>query len=101
MDDDLEKRIADLEGRAPGINEQNPFEDPEALRRGVLQWIRGHWEVVAIGVLSVAGASVTKLATIFPALNGPAPEWVGAVFLAIPFTAIAIYLVVRFVNSRR
>ena len=71
MDDDLEKRIADLEGRERGINEQNSFEDSEALRRGVLQWIREHWTVVAIGVLSL------------------------------PFTAVAVYFVVRFIKSRR
>jgi hypothetical protein len=101
VDDDLEKRIADLEGRGSDVNEQNPFEDPEELRRGVLAWVREHWEVVVIGVLSVAGASLTKLETIFPAMNEPAPDWVGAVFLAIPFTAVALYLVVRFIRSRR
>ena len=111
MEDDLEKRIADLEGRGPdfdgrqsvepGINEQNPFEDPEALRRGVVQWIRGHWEVIAIAVLMVLGASLTKLERIFSALRQPAPDWMGPLFLALPFTAIAIYFVVRFIKSRR
>jgi hypothetical protein len=101
MEDDLEKRIADIEGRGPGINEQNPFEDPEALRGGVVQWIRGHWEVIAIAVLMVLGASLTKLERIIPALNQPAPDWVGPLVLAVPFTAVAIYFVVRFIRSRR
>jgi hypothetical protein len=111
VEDDLERRIAELEGRGPDgdgrqsaepeINEQNPFEDPEALRRGVVQWIRGHWEVIAIAVLMVLGASLTKLERIFPALKQPAPDWVGALFLALPFTAVAIYFVVRFIKSRR
>jgi hypothetical protein len=103
MEDDLDKRIADLEGRGPdsGISEQNPFEDPEALRHGVVQWIREHWMVIAIAVLTVLGASLTKLSSVFPAMNEPAPHWVGAVFLALPFTAMAIYFVVRFIKSRR
>lgn len=103
MEDDLEKRIADLESRGPEptINEQNPFEDPEALRRGVVQWIREHWEVPVVGVLAVLGASLTKLERIFPAMGEPAPDWIGLLFLAIPFTAVVIYFVVRFIKSRR
>ena len=111
MEDDLEKRIADLEGRGgdfdgrhsaePGINEQNPFEDPEALRRGVAKWIREHWEIIAIAVLMVVGASLTKLERIIPAMRQPAPDWVGPLFLALPFAAVAIYFVVRFIKSRR
>lgn len=62
MEDDLEKRIADLEGR--------PAEPEPDL-------------------------------VIFPALNQPAPDWVGPLFLAIPFTAVVIYFVVRFIKSRR
>jgi hypothetical protein len=100
----LEGRGLDFGGRhsaEPGINEQNPFEDPEALRRGVVTWIRKHWEVIAIAVLMVLGASLTKLASVFPAMNEPAPNWMGPLFLALPFTAVAIYFVVRFVKSRR
>ena len=111
MEDDLEKRIADLEGRGadfdgrqsaePGINEQNPFEDPEELRRGVATWIREHWEVIAIAALMLLGASLTKLERIIPAMNQPAPDWVGLLVLALPFTAVAIYFVVRFIKGRR
>jgi hypothetical protein len=103
MEDDLEKRIADLEGRRaePAINAENPFEDPEELRRGVVQWVRGHWEIIAIAVLMVLGASLTKLERIIPALNQPAPDWVGLLVLALPVTAVAIYVVVRFIRSRR
>ncbi len=82
-------------------DEQNPFEDPEALRGGVVQWIRGHWEVIAIAALMVLGASLTKLERIIPALNQPAPDWVGPLFLAVPFTAVVVYFVVRFIRSRR
>ncbi len=111
MEDDLEKRIADLEGRGadfdgrqsaePGINEQNPFEDPEALQRGVAKWIREHWEIIAIAALMLLGASLTKLERIIPALRQPAPDWVGLLFLALPFTAVATYFVVRFIKGRR
>jgi hypothetical protein len=111
MEDDLERRIADLEGRGadfdgrqsaePGINEQNPFEDPETLRRGVAKWIREHWEVIAIAALMLLGASLTKLERIIPALRQPAPDWVGPLFLAVPFCAVAIYFVVRFIKGRR
>jgi hypothetical protein len=111
MEDDLEKRIADLEGRGadfdgrqsaePGINEQNPFEDPEALRHGVSTWIRGHWEIIAIAVLMVLGASLTKLERIIPAMRQPAPDWMGPLFLALPVAAVAVYFVVRFIKSRR
>ena len=111
MEDDLEKRIADLEGRGadfdgrqppePGINEQNPFEDPEALQRGVATWIRGHWEIIAIAALMVLGASLTKLERIFPAMKQPAPDWMGLMFLALPVAAVAIYFAVRFIKSRR
>jgi hypothetical protein len=111
MEDDLERRIADLEGRGadfesrqspePGINEQNPFEDPEALRRGVVTWIRGHWEIIAIAALMLLGASLTKLERIFPAMSQPAPDWMGPLFLALPVAAVAIYVVVRFIKSRR
>lgn len=101
MEDDLEKRIANLGGREPGINEQTPFEDPEALWRGVLQWMKEHWAAIAIAVLSLVGASLAKLAGGFPALDEPAPDWVGPVVLTLPFTAIAVYFVVRFVKSRR
>ena len=109
MEDDLEKRIADLEGRGadfdgrqpaePGINEQNPFEDPEALRRGVATWIRGHWEIIAIAALMVLGASLTKLERIIPAMNQPAPDWVGLLFLALPFAAV-VNLLRRAVHQR-
>ena len=111
MEDDLERRIADLEGGGPdfdgrqsaeqGINEQNPFEDPEALQHGVVQWLRRHWEVPVIAVLMVVGASLTKLEKIIPAMNEPAPDWMGALFLALPVTAVVIYFVVRFIKSRR
>lgn len=84
MEDDLDKRIADLEGRGPepgGINEQYPFEDPEGLRRAML----------------LADEAPKRL----PAMREPAPDWVGPVDLAIPFTAVAVYLVVRILRLRR
>src|SRR5215211_1198375 len=72
MEDDLEKRYG----------------------AGSPKLIRGHWEVIAIAVLMALGASLTKLERTIPALR-PAPGWMGPLFLA-PFTAVAIYFVVRF-----
>ena len=74
---------------------------PKTLRRGVATWIREHWEVIAIAALMLLGASLTKLERIIPAMNQPAPDWVGLLFLALPFTAVAIYFVVRFIKGRR
>jgi uncharacterized membrane protein len=65
------------------------------------RWLREHWEFVAIGVLIVLGALLSKLDNIFPAMNEPAPDWVGPLFLALPVAAVAIYFVVRFFKSRR
>ena len=76
------------------------LEDPETLRRGVATWIREHWEVIAIAALMLLGASLTKLERIIPAMNQPAPDWVGPLVLALPFTAVAIYFVVRFIKGR-
>ena len=114
MEDDLEKRIADLEGGSaasegrhfrpdpePAINPQNPFEDPDELKRGVVGWIREHWTVIDIGVLALVGASLTKLEKIFPALDEPAPDWMGPLFLIGVFGSVVVYFVVRFIKSRR
>ena len=104
MEDDLERRIADLESRPaePAINEQNPFEDPEEeLRHGISRWLREKWMYVAVVVLTLFGAALPRLSGVFPALDQPAPDWVGPLFLALPFTAVAIYFVVRFLKSRR
>lgn len=110
MEDDLERRIADLESqqadfdREPtelAINEQNPFEDPEELRRGISRWVREKWMYVAVVALTVFGAVLPRLSGVFPALDQPAPDWVGPLFLALPLTAVAVYLVVRFLKSRR
>jgi hypothetical protein len=67
----------------------------------VARWIREHWEVIAIAVLLLVGASLTKLERIFPAMREPAPDWMGPLFLALPFTAVAVYFVVRFIRGRR
>lgn len=56
---------------------------------------------IAIVALTVVGAARSKLEGLFPALNEPAPDWVGPLFLAIPFTAVVIYFVVRFIKSWR
>ena len=73
---------------------------PKRYGAGSPKLIRGHWEVIAIAVLMALGASLTKLERTIPALR-PAPGWMGPLFLALPFTAVAIYFVVRFVKSRR
>lgn len=88
-EDDLEKRIADLEGRAA-----EPVDDPgedSAIRRAV----KTYWMPVAIAVLTLWAYSLSTLERFFPALKSPAPSWVGLLALAIPFAAIAIYFVVR------
>ena len=56
---------------------------------------------IAIVALTLIGYSLHKLGGIFPALDEPAPDWVGPVVLALPFTAVAVYFVVRFIKSRR
>lgn len=115
MEDDLERRIADLEagraqppaGSAPsGGRHFRPDYGPEdiedpSLGRIALTWLREHWVPVAIGVLGVLGVLLTKLERVVPALRQPAPEWVGLVVLAIPFTAVVIYFIVRFLKSQR
>ena len=114
MEDDLEKRIADLEGGSAGsegrhfrpnpepvINPENPFEDPDELTRGVARWLREHWPLVAIAVLTVLGAGLSKLSGIFPALDEPAPDWMGPLFLIAVFGSVVVYFVVRFIRSRR
>ena len=101
MEDDLERRIADLEGRpAQSIEPTVDAGEPDAVH-GLGHWLRSHWMQIAIVVLTVFGYSLHKLGGIFPALDQPAPDWVGALFLALPVTAVAIYVVVRFIKSRR
>ena len=115
MEDDLERRIADLEagraqppaGPAPsGGRHFRPDYGPEdiedpSLGRIALTWLREHWQLVAIGVLAFLGLLLTKLERVIPGMRQPAPDWVGLVVLAIPFTAVAIYFIVRFFKSRR
>jgi hypothetical protein len=88
-EDDLERRIADLEGR-PAHPADDPGED-SAIRRAV----KAYWMPVAIAVLTLLAYSLTSLERFFPALKNPAPSWVGLLFLLAPFAAVAIYVVVR------
>jgi hypothetical protein len=88
-EDDLEERIADLEGRAA-----EPVGDPgedSAIRRAV----KAFWMPVAIAVLTLLAYSLTTLERYFPVLKNPAPSWVGLLVLITPFAAVAVYLVVR------
>lgn len=78
-EDDLEKRIADLEGRAA-----EPVDDPgedSAIRRAV----KTYWMPVAIAVLTLLAYSLSTLERFFPALKSPAP-WItnGEVFPEFP-----------------
>jgi hypothetical protein len=88
-EDDLERRIADLEGRAA-----EPVDDPgedSPIKRA----IKAYWMPVAIALLTVLAYSLTSLERFFPVLKNPAPSWVGLLFLVVPFAAVAIYIVVR------
>jgi hypothetical protein len=84
-EDDLEARIADLEGRAA-----QPVEES-----GIRRAVKAYWMPVAIGVLTLIGYSLIRLERYFPALKDPAPSWVGLLFLIAPFAAVAVYFVVR------
>jgi hypothetical protein len=87
--DDLEKRIADLEGRPA-----HPADEPRRnspIRRAV----NTYWMPVAIAVLTLFGYSLTRLERYFPALKDPAPSWVGLLFLIAPFAAVAFYFAMR------
>ena len=88
-EDDLEKRIADLEGR-PAQPADDPVED-SPIRRAV----KAYWMPVTIAVLTLVAYSLTTLERFFPVLKNPAPSWVGLVVLITPFAAVAVYLVVR------
>jgi hypothetical protein len=91
-EDDLEARIADLEGRAPdSIGEAGDPGEESVIRRAV----KAYWMPVAIAVLTLIGYSLTSLERYFPALKEPAPSWVGLLFLIAPFAAVAVYFVVR------
>lgn len=92
MEDDLEKRIADLEGRP--AEPADEADEHSVIRRAVKLW----WMAVAVAVLTVLGYA--PLERIFPVLRNPAPSWVGLLVLATPFVAVAIYFVVRWRRRR-
>lgn len=87
MDDDLERRIADLEGRP--VEPVGDSGEDSVMRRATKLW----WMPVAIAVLTVL--AYAPLERFFPALRNPAPSWVGLLVLITPFAAVAIYFVVR------
>ena len=88
-EDDLEKQIADLEGR-PAQPADDPGEN-SAIRRAV----KAYWMPVAIAVLTLVAYSLTTLERFFPVLKNPAPSWVGLLVLIAPFAAAVVYVVVR------
>ena len=88
-EDDLEKRIADLEGRAAQPVDDSGEEG--AIRRAV----KAYWMPVTIAVLTLVAYSLTTVERYFPTLKEPAPSWVGLLFLIAPFAAVAVYFVVR------
>ena len=91
-EDDLEKRIADLEGRAPEpVGDAVDPGEESVIRRAV----KAYWMPVTIAVLTLFGYSLTRLERYFPALKDPAPSWVGLLFLIAPFAAVAVYFAVR------
>jgi hypothetical protein len=82
-EDDLERRIADLEGRA--TEPVGDTGEESSIRRAV----KAYWMPVAIAVLTLFGYSLTRLERDFPSLKDPAPSWVGLLFLIAPFAAVA------------
>jgi hypothetical protein len=94
MEDDLEKRIADLEDRS-SESVDDPGED-SAVRRAV----KAYWMPVAIAVLTLLAYSLTTLERFFPVLKNPPPSWVGLFVFALPFVAVAIFIVVRWRRRR-
>lgn len=93
-EDDLEKRIADLEGRAAELADDLSEHGP--IRRA----IKTYRMPVAIAVLTLLAYSLTTLERHFPVLKNPAPSWVGLLALAIPFGAVAVYFAVRLRRRR-
>jgi ABC-type proline/glycine betaine transport system permease subunit len=89
-EDDLEKRIADLEGR--------PAEPVGG--GGIRQKTKAGWVVVALAVLTALVNARPFFERVFPGLKNPAPEWMGLAVLAIPVVAVAIYFVVRLRRRR-
>jgi hypothetical protein len=91
-EDDLEARIADLEGRPPEpVGDGGDPGEESVIRRAV----KAYWMPVAIAILTLIGYSLTRLERYFPMLKEPAPSWVGLLFLIAPFAAVAVYFVVR------
>jgi uncharacterized membrane protein len=89
MEDDFEKRIADLVGRPA-----EPADDPDA-GRGFRHDVRAWWLLVAIAVLIGLANARPILERIFPGLQDPAPSWVGLLVLALPVVAVAVYFALR------
>ena len=94
MDDDIEKRIADLE-RRPAEPADDPGADP-----GIRRWVKVWWIPVAIAVLTLLANARPLTERFFPVLRNPAPSWLGLLVLAMPVVAIAIYIVVRMRRRR-
>ncbi|MFY9920239.1 MAG: hypothetical protein WAL26_17875, partial [Mycobacterium sp.] len=70
-EDDLERRIADLEGRP--VEPIGDSGEDSVIRRAIKLW----WMPVAIAVLTLLAYSLTSLERFFPVLKNPAPSWVG------------------------
>lgn len=89
MDDDLEKRIADLEGRP--AQPADHISEKHGLRHKAKVW----WVLVAIAILTAVANARPFFERVFPQLNEPAPEWMGLAALAIPVVAVVVYFVMR------
>jgi uncharacterized membrane protein YgcG len=92
--DDVERRIADLEGRPVA-----PTGDGRHNRRGKKTW--AGWTVFALVVLYGLQHALPIIRDRFPVMNRPAPGWVGLVVLILPFAAVAIYFIVRWRRRAR
>ena len=91
MEDDLEKRIADLKGR--------PAEPVGG--GGIRQKVKAGWVVVVLAVLTALVNARPFFERVFPGLKNPAPEWMGLAVLAIPEGQVVFYFAPRLRRRRR
>src|SRR5689334_18655158 len=91
--EDPEKRIAELEGRPAPIRargrRRQPWHSP---------WV---WWMLILAILIGFRYSVPALLHTFPALNRPAPDWVGLLVLALPLAAGVVYGAMQISKARR
>jgi hypothetical protein len=105
--DDPEDRIADLERALPPRAQPNfrppptdHSEEPDAYERMFGMDRKSFLLAVAIGILGLCGVAITVLSDRVPAMNEPAPSFVGPLFLIVMASIVAIALVRHFRRKR-